>query len=363
MIDATMTPPRARTRRRWPIAAFAVGIVAVVVLAVGGGAARATADAAATAADLAAHGQYGTSIAMDNAIARRTGPLYLLDRGDVAGAPLNAQRTELAWAKKLALAGQVDQAVALTRKVTDARLVATAQQEEAALLIEAAKADAAHGDYAAALIRLDQVAVLHDPGSAGLLTPLRAQYLVQQGQALIAAGNGVDAIGALDTASHIDAAAAGAAAGLVPSALLAAARQDIDAQYYADAAAQLQRLTSTYAGSNEARVARGMLAAGQPVTGTLVDQAGQPFSAEVRLSSHFFTEPGGYLTTGPFYTTTSDSDGNFHFDSIPPGGPYVFEILHNGNWMTFVDPNTGQPANPVNVAPLTPELLTFISIS
>lgn len=358
-----MHPPQARTRRRWPIAALAAGLAAVVVLAVGGGAARATAVAAATAADLAAHGQFASSIAVDRAIAGRTGPLFLLDRGDVARARLNGQRTMLAWARALAAAGKVDQAVALTRAVTDTRVAATARDEEAALLLEAARSDAGRGDYARALVRLDQVAALDNHSVAAEVPALRAQYLIQQSQALIAAGNGVDAVSALDTASHLSAGAAGPAAGLMPAALLAAGRQDIDAQYFAGAAAQLQRLLALYSGSNQARIARGLLSAGQPVTGTLVDRAGQPLSAEVRLSSHFFTEPGGYLTTGPFYTTTSDTDGNFHFNSIPPGGPYVFEIFHNGNWMTFVDPNTGQPADPVNVAPLTPELLTFISIS
>lgn len=358
-----MNPPRARTQRRWPIAAFAAGIAVVVVLAVGGGAAHATADAASSAAGLAAHGEYATSIAVDNAIARRTGPLYVFDQSDVANAKLNAQRTTLYWARALAAAGHVDQAVALTRTVTDARLSGTAKDEEAGLLLEGAKADAARGDYSSALVRLDQVAALTNPSSAAQVPPLRAQYLVLQSQALIAAGKGVDAVSALDTASRLSPGAAGPATSLMPAALLAAARQDIDAQYYAEAAAQLQRLVSTYSGANEARVARGMLAASEPVSGTLVDRAGQPLDAQVRLSSHFFSEPGGYLTSGPFYTTTSDSDGNFRFDSIPPGGPYVFEIFHNGNWMTFVDPNTGQPANPVNVAPVTPEVLGFISIS
>ena len=358
-----MIPPRARTRRRWPIATLAAGLAVVVILAVAGGAARATADAAGTAADMAARGQYAASIAVDRQIAGRTGPLFLMDRSDVTDATLNGQRTMLAWARALAAGGQVDQAVALTRAVTDIRVAEAARDEEAALLLEAAKSDAGRADFASALVRLDQVAALNNPGVSAEVPPLRAQYLVQQSQALIAAGNGVDAVSALDTAGRLSAATAGSAAGLLPAALLAAGRQDIDAQYFADAAVQLQRLAANYPGSNEARIARGMLAAGQPVTGTLVDRAGQPLSAQVRLSSHFFTEPGGYLTTGPFYTTTSDTDGNFRFDSIPPGGPYVFEIFHNGNWMTFVDPHSGQPANPVNVAPLTPELLTFISIS
>lgn len=362
MMGATMTPPQARTRR-WPIAAVAVGLAAVVVVAVAGGSARATADAAGTAADLAEHGQYGLSIAVDNAIAKRTGPLYQLDHADVANAKVSAQRTVLAWARALGRSGQVDQAVALARTVTDPRLSGTARDEQAALLLAAAQADAAHGDYPSALARLDQVASLNTAAGANQVVPLRAQYLVALGQTLVAAGKGAEALTALDAATRISPAAAGSAANVMPSALLAAARQQIEQQAYADAAADLQRLVTTYSGATEARIARGLLSAGQPVTGTLVDRAGLPLNAEVRLSSHFFSQPGGYLTSGPFFTTLADSDGNFRFDSIPPGGPYVFEIFHNGNWMTFVDPNTGQPANPVNVAPVTPAILAFITIA
>jgi hypothetical protein len=80
----------------------------------------------------------------------------------------------------------------------------------------------------------------------------------------------------------------------------------------------------------------------------------------VRLSIHFFTEPGAYLTTGPFYYSSANRDGNFSFTSIPLGGPYVLEVLHSGSWETFVDPTTGQPADPVSVTSLVPVDLTFI---
>ncbi|MBV8194384.1 MAG: hypothetical protein JOY80_02530, partial [Candidatus Dormibacteraeota bacterium] len=133
-------------------------------------------------------------------------------------------------------------------------------------------------------------------------------------------------------------------------------------QSFKEAATDLQRLVSSFGASGEARQARALLRAGQPVTGSLVDKSGAPVSGEVRLSSHFFNEPGGYLTTGPFYYSSADVNGIFTFDSIPQGGPYVFEVFHDGNWTTFVDPNTNQPANPVSVTPLTPVDLSFIQI-
>ena len=84
--------------------------------------------------------------------------------------------------------------------------------------------------------------------------------------------------------------------------------------------------------------------------------------AAVRLSSHFFQEPGGYLTSGPFYYSAADRNGDFRFNSIPQGGPYVLEVYTNGNWTTFVDPSTGQPSNPVNVSPAVPVDLTLVEL-
>ena len=85
-------------RRRWP--AVAIGLAAVVLTAfgIGAGAARSTADAASTAAALASSGHFGAAIAVDDAIATRTGPVYILDRSDVQNASLNAERTVLSWA-------------------------------------------------------------------------------------------------------------------------------------------------------------------------------------------------------------------------------------------------------------------------
>jgi hypothetical protein len=72
--------------------------------------------------------------------------------------------------------------------------------------------------------------------------------------------------------------------------------------------------------------------------------------------------PGGYLTSGPFYYSNADKNGNFTIGGVPVGGPYVLEVFHDGNWTTLIDPSTGQPADPVMVAPLEPAALTFIVI-
>lgn len=340
-------------------------LVLVVLLAITLGAARSTSDAASTASQLASRHQYGAAVAMYRAIASRTGPIFAFDQGDVQDAELNAQRTMLAWATALQRAGNPDQAVALVRAVTDQRLVTAARQEESSLLLSAAQSAAGRGDYAVALRRLQQLAApgLAGSGSSGQITQLQIQYLVAQAQGQLAAGDGIGAVSSLDEAAHQGSTGATDAAPVLPLALLTAGQQEIDADSYAEATGTLQRLVANYSGSAEARQAHTLLTAAQPVTGTLVDRSGHPLDSQVRLSSHFFSEPDGYLTSGPFYYSHSDSNGNFRFDSVPLGGPYVFEIFSGGNWVTFVDPNTSQPADPVSVKALTPVELAFITLS
>ena len=351
--------------RRWPLAVLSVLVLIVVLIAVAGGAARSTSDAAAAAAQLAQHKQYGTAVAMYRAIATRTGPLFLFDRNDVNGAELNAQRTTLAWATSLQQQGHVDQAVALTRSVNDPTLASSVREEQAALLVAAARDAAARGDYPTALSRLTQVTTpsLSGTAAAAPVPQLQTDYLIAQARALLTAGDGIHAVIALDDARQRGSSGAAAAAPLLPQALLVAATQENGAASYAEAVVTLQRVLNDYGGSGEAKQARSMLAANQPVSGTLVDHSGGAISGQVRLSSHFFSEPGGYVTSGPFYFADADSKGNFRFDSIPVGGPYVFEVFHNAGWVTLVDRNTGQPANPVNVVPLTPVDLAFITLS
>jgi hypothetical protein len=352
--------------RRWPVVALVGVIVLVLLLAIAAGAARATSDAASTAHGLASRGQYGKAVAMYRAIAGRTGLIYVFDQSDAKAAEVNAERTTLAWAQALGQSGDADRAVVMARAVTNPALTAEARQAQSSLLLAAASAEAAHGDFQSALLRLQQLSQLglsNIGAAAGKVPQLQIQYLVAESQSQLQHGNGVGAVSALDEAAGQGSAGAAAATPLLPQALLAAANQEIDAGSDAEAAATLQRLVSGYGASSQARQARTLLAQGQPVTGTLVDRAGNPLSAQVRLSSHFFSEPGGYLTSGPFFYANSDSDGNFRFTNIPVGGPYVFEIFRGGNWLTFVDPSTGQPANPVSVTPVTPVDLAFITVS
>ncbi len=355
----------ARRGRRWPIVVLSVLLVLIVLVAAAGGAAHSTSDAAAAAAQLVHQKQYGTAVAMYHAIASRTGPLFAFDRSDVSGAELNAQRTTLAWATTLQQQGHVDQAVALTRSVSDPTLASSVREEQATLLVAAARDAAAHGDYTTALSRLSQVTnpSLSGTAAAAQVPQLQTDDLVAQARALLAEGDGVHAVTALDDARQRSPGGAAAAAPLLPQALLVAATQENGAASYAEAVVTLQRLINDFGGSGEAKQARSMLAANQPVSGTLVDHSGAPISGQVRLSSHFFSEPGGYVTSGPFYFTDAGSQGNFRFDSIPIGGPYVFEVFHGGGWVTLVDRNTGQPANPVNVVALTPVDLAFITLS
>ena len=354
-----------RPRRRWPVAVFLCVVVLVLLLVITAGAARATSDAASTAHDLASRGQYEQAVAMYRAVAGRTGPIYLFDQSDVTAAEGNAERTMLAWAEALGKSGHADQALAIAGAVTDPALSADARQAQSSLLVAAANADAAHGDYESALHRLDQISQLglsNTGAAAGRVPQLQIQYLVAEAQSQLQHGDGVAAVSTLDKAATAGPAGAAAATPLLPQALLAEATQEIDAGSDAEAVAALQRLVAGYGASPPARQARALLAQGQPVSGTLVDRAGNPLSAQVRLSSHFFSEPGGYLTSGPFFYADADSAGNFRFIDIPPGGPYVFEMFRGGSWLTFVDPNTGQPANPVSVVPLTPVDLAFITV-
>ena len=350
-------------RRRWPVVALAVVGAALAAISVAGGAARATSDAATGAAALLQRGQFGASIAVDNVIAKRDSPLYMLDRGDVATARLNAGRARLAWAVAIDRAGKVEQAVAVAGMVTDPELAPTADEERGRLLLEAARADAARGDFATAMQHLDEITALGIAGTiAGQVAQIEPQYEIGEAAALVGFGDGVNAVVLLDAASRSGAAGAAAAAPAYPHALLLAGMQEVAQQSFREAAATLQRLVSGYGATVEARQARSLLRASQPVTGTLVDRAGNPLSGQIRLSSHFYNESNGYLTTGPFYYSYADSNGDFHFDSVPQGGPYVLEVFRGGDWMTFVDPNTGQPANPVSVTPLTPVDLAYITV-
>jgi hypothetical protein len=354
---------RGRRRRRWPFVLLGVLTAGSAYLGIAGGASRATADAASAAARLTSEEQYSAAISLDGVIARRTGPLFIFDRSDPASAPLNAQRVMLRWAMALDQQGKVDQAVAVVSGVTDPRLRATALQQRAKILVDAAKADAARGDFASAVSRIEQLQALDVTGSIEAeASELLPQYQVGEAELLTGRGEGADAVTLLDQAAQEGSDAAAAAAAAYPAALLAAGQQALAADSYREAVSMLQRLVQNFPASAEATEAQSLLDGPEPVTGTLVDSGGHPISGRVRLSSHFYTVSGGYYTTGPFFYSTADSSGTFRFDSIPQGGPYILEIYRGGDWTTYVDPSTGQPANPVTVSPLIPVDLTFVEL-
>lgn len=344
--------------------AVVLGGACLAVLGATGGAAVATSSATTAARTLSAEGNYAGSIAVDDQIATRTGLLFMLDRSDVGGAAHQAQATLLAWAAQLARAGRIDQAAALLGSVTDPGLRTAATAEGASLLLQAARSAAGRGDYAGALLRLGQASALGPSGATeSQVDQLTVQYEVGEAKALATAGNGVDAVALLDTAAaQAQPGQVAAVTAALPPALLAAARQEIALTSYKEAAATLQRLQDTFPNSTPARTAGQLLRAAQPVTGTLVDREAHPISGQVRLSSHYYSTPGGYYTTGPFYYSSANANGAFQFSAVPLGGPYVLEVNRGGDWMTFVDPTTGQPANPVSVAPLVPLDLTFIEL-
>src|SRR6202011_6389179 len=113
----------------------------------------------------AAKGEFGASIALENQIATRTGPLFVMDRSDVVAAPQRSQATLLTWAAALAHAGKPDQAAVMLANVTDPRLMGSAASERATLFLTAAQQAAAHGDFGAALLRLNQITALQPPAS------------------------------------------------------------------------------------------------------------------------------------------------------------------------------------------------------
>ena len=351
-----------RHRRRWPVALLAFLGSGLAYVGAAAGVAGATADAAERAALLARHGDYGGAIALDNRIASLGGPLQFLNRSDVEQAPVKAQRSMLAWASALAAQGEVDAAVTLIRSVTDPALAADAARERATLLLRAATAAAQKPDYVSAVGRLEQL-MSSDPTSSEAVqaAALLPDYQVGEAAALVATGRGADALALLDAVlSGTSAPAKKKAKAAYPAALLSAGREEVSAFSFVEARTTLQRLVSAYSRSAEAQRARGMLSAGQPVSGTLVDRTGHPIGGRVRLSSHFTALGDGYITSGPFYPSTADAKGDFTVEAVPVGGPYVLEVFHNGDWTTLVDPGSGQPADPVTVKPLEPAALAFI---
>lgn len=327
------------------------------------GVASGTAAAETNAATLSAQGRYAEAIAIDDEIAGRTGPLYLLDPNAASQSAAAAEQTVMAWAAALGRAGEVDRAVALYRTVTAASLRGEALDALAALLFQSSATDAADAAYPSAIARLLEIRLLAPSTPAGIQAA-RQLPIDQTGEAgvLITAGQASDAVTILEAVvEEHSAQATKAADSLFPSALLAAGEEDITHYSFREALVVLEKLVNTFPSSAESAQAEAMLATPQSVTGTLVTHSGTPVSGRVRLSSNYKSEPdGSYQTSGPFYMTTADGSGDFFFTGIPIGGPYVLEVFSGGNWTTLINPATDQPADPVMVTPLVPVDLTFV---
>jgi hypothetical protein len=333
--------------------------VAAVVLGVLLGGRESAEDGRSAAAAALAGGDPAQAVSLDEAIAGRSGFLMLFDPGASSTAGQGAQVARIAWARKLAASGDVDTAIAVLTVVRAPSLLAEAALTRAQLLIGAASSAIKAGHAELALRRLDQAAQGPPPSAlVPTIAAMRATDEVAAAAELVATNRAPDAVALLDdAAAHGGAAAANAA---YPSTLLAAARAEITALAYQDAAATLQRVVASFGSTAAARTARSLLRASQRVSGTLVDAAGHGASGRVRLSTHFTQLSSGYSTSGPFYYGTSDANGDFMISTVPVGGPYVLEYFRGGGWMTLIDPRTDQPANPVTVKPLQPEDLTFI---
>jgi hypothetical protein len=349
--------------RRWPWVLLVLGCIVTAVVGVGLGAASGTEASASSAATLAAQGSYAGAIAIDEQIATRTGPLYVMDPGAAGGARNAAAQTVMAWAAALARKGKVDSAVALYRSVTAPTFRRAALDALAAILFTAATAEAAAAQYPAAILRLREIGFLAPATPDGVRA---AQQLpvdeVGEAALLVTAGRATDAVAILNTVlTEHSAEATTSAVSLFPSALLAAGEEALAAGSYRETLADLEQLVTTFPASPEAVQAEAMIEAPQAVFGTLVTHSGAPVSGRVRLSSNYRAEPGGrYQTSAPFYYTTADASGAFNFSSVPIGGPYVLEVFSGGNWTTLINPSTDQPANPVTVKPITPNDLTIV---
>lgn len=360
--------PSTRVRARWP------RVLAVVVLSgplVGFGCIALGGLAAVNGVQRdAAHyrdtGDFPDAIAAYRALAQRTGPVYLLARGSVNHAAQDAERLFIDWARSLAAAGRVDEALVACDRVSLPGVVDDARRARAQIALDAARGASTAKQFDLALRRLDQVLAGHPPDDlAASAAALRPQFGLAAGQALLAAGKGRDAVAAFDevvaSARNPETATA---TSLLPGALLAAGRQALDTHDSATALGFLQRLVDKFGSSGPAVTARALLQAPQSVTGTVVKRDGTPVGGvRVRLGSNYKSTGTGYLTSSPYYTGRTDGKGDFVISDVPLGSNLIFEVFDNGGWTTIVAPGPNgvdQPAYQVDIKPLTPVDLAFV---
>jgi tetratricopeptide (TPR) repeat protein len=307
---------------------------------------------------------YEQAVAVFRAVAAETGPLYLLARAHVDAADLDAQRTLLDWASALAAEGRVDEALAAVNQVGDPALIADREREGARIALADAQRQAAAGQFDVALRRVDAaLASLPPPDLAAQAKRLRPPYALGAARLLLQRGDAAAAVTALD--DLIAAAPGGAdatrAEALLPDALIAAANQALDHHDETTAQRDLDRILARFPSSPQARTAQQMLAAPQPVQGTLVRHDGTPVTGTlVRLGSHYRAVYGGYETQPPYYLSRTNDHGEFSFAGVPLG-EYVVEVQQGDGWTTILTPE-GQPAYRVAVVALTPVDLAFVVV-
>ena len=129
---------------------------------------------------------------------------------------------------------------------------------------------------------------------------------------------------------------------LLPDALLAAGREALGRHDETTALRDLDRVLVRFPASTQAAAVQALLAAPQPVQGTLVrHDGGAVGGALVRLGSHYRPVYGGYETQAPYYVAQTDGHGDFSFAAVPLGD-YVLEVEQGDGWTTILTPD-GKP--------------------
>ena len=355
--------PRRSRRAR----ALAAAVMLAPLVAAGGvelGGLRAVNGSVGDAQRYADAHAYERAVAVYRAVAAETGPLYLLAHNQVDAAGVDAQRTLLAWATALAAAGRVDDAIAAVTQVTDPALLADRERETAQIALDDARIQAAAGHFAVALHRLDQALTsLPPPDLAAQAQQLRPPYALGAARLLLQRGDAAGAVTALDdlitsAPTSVDGVRALA---LLPDALLAAGREALGRHDETTALRDLDRVLVRFPASTQAAAVQALLAAPQPVQGTLVrHDGGAVGGALVRLGSHYRPVYGGYETQAPYYVAQTDGHGDFSFAAVPLGD-YVLEVEQGDGWTTILTPD-GKPAYGFAVEALTPVDLAFVVV-
>jgi hypothetical protein len=361
-VGAALGRRRSRAARALVVLLLLAPPVAALGVELGG--LRAVSGAVGDAEGYRAAHDWGQAVAVYRAVAARTGPLYLLAHNRVDAADLDAQRTILDWARALAAAGRVDEALAATAQVTDPSLVADREREVAGIALADARVQAAAGRFDIALRRVDvALGSLPPPDLQAQAAQLRPGYALGAGRMLLRQGDAAGAVTALDDliAAASGTAEAAQAAALLPDALLGAGRQALTGHDEATALRDLERVVGRFPGSRQAQSAQALLSAPQPVAGTVVRRDGGAVAGTVvRLGSHYQAVDGGYETQAPYYLSRTDDRGDFSFASVPLGD-YVLEVQQGDGWTTILTPE-GQPAYRVSVEALTPVDLAFVVV-